>query len=103
MHEYVIDVLVFVITVIGVILTKNVIPYIKTLIKTSEYADIYDIVEVAVKAAEQKCTAPKQGKAKKADVLTFVSRWLDNKGIHITEDELDRLIEAAVYSMNTEV
>jgi LL-H family phage holin len=103
MHDYVIDILVFVITVLGIILTKNVIPYIKTLIKTSDYADIYDIVEVAVKAAEQKCTAKKQGKAKKADVYNFVSRWLDNKGIHITEDELDRLIEAAVYSMNTEV
>lgn len=103
MHDYVIDILVFVITVLGIILTKNVIPYLKTLIKTSDYADIFDIVEVAVKAAEQKCTAPKQGKAKKADVYNFVSHWLDNKGIHITEDELDRLIEAAVYSMNTEV
>lgn len=103
MHDYVIDVLVFVITVLGIILTKNVIPYIKTLIKTSDYADIFDIVEVAVKAAEQKCNAPKQGKAKKAEVYSFVSHWLENKGIHLSEDEIDRLIEAAVYSMNTEV
>lgn len=102
MHEFMIDVLVFVITVLCIILTKNVIPYIKTLIKTSDYADIYDIVETAVKAAEQKCTTPKQGKAKKADVYSFVSSWLREKGIHISEDELDRLIEAAVYTMNME-
>lgn len=102
MHEIVIDLLVFIITVLGIIMTKNIIPYIKTLIKSSDYADIYDIVETAVKAAEQKCTAPKQGKAKKADVYSFVSHWLESKGIHITDDELDRLIEAAVYTMNME-
>lgn len=102
MHELLIDLLVFIITVLGIIMTKNIIPYIKTLIKSSDYADIYDIVETAVKAAEQKCTAPKQGKTKKADVYKFVSNWLKNKGIQISEDELDRLIEAAVYTMNTE-
>lgn len=103
MHDYVIDILVFVIMVLGIILTKNIIPYIKTLIKTSNYAELFDIVEVAVKAAEQKFQAPKQGKIKKAEVYNFVSHWLEEKGIHISEDEIDRLIEAAVFSMNLEV
>lgn len=102
MHEIIIDILVFVITVLGIIITRNVIPYLKTLIKNSEYADVYDMVEIAVKAAEQKCTGMKQGKAKKADVYAFVSNWLEGKGIHITEAELDRLIEAAVFTMNNE-
>lgn len=103
MHEYMIDILVFIITVLGIVITRNVIPYIKSLIKDSEYATIYDIVETAVKAAEQKCKAPKQGKAKKAEVYNYVSRWLDARGIRLTEDDLDRLIEAAVYSMNEEL
>lgn len=102
MHDYVIDILVFVITVLGIIITKNVIPYIKTLIKSSDYAELFGIVEVAVKAAEQKFQAPKQGKVKKAEVYSFVSHWLEEKGIHISEDEIDRLIEAAVFSMNAE-
>ena len=102
MHEILIDALVFVITVCGFVLTGTIIPYIKKLIQNSEYADIYDVVEIAVKAAEQKCNAPKQGKAKKADVLAYVSNWLNEKGIKLSEADLDRIIEAAVYSMNTE-
>lgn len=102
MHEYIVEILVFVITVLGIILTQNIIPYVKSLIKSSEYANVYDIVEMAVRAAEQKCAAPKQGKAKKADVYAYISQWLNEKGICLTEDDIDRLIEAAVYSMNNE-
>lgn len=103
MHEYIIDMLIFLITVCGIIITRTVIPYLKALVKSSEYADVYDIVETAVKAAEQKCKAPKQGKTKKADVYAYVSKWLESKGINLTEDDIDRLIEAAVFSMNNEV
>lgn len=102
MHDYVVDLLVFAITVCGVILTKYFIPYIKEQIKASKYATVYDMVETAVKAAEQKCQAPKQGKSKKADVLAFMSNWLETKGIHLSEDELDRIIEAIVWQMNNE-
>lgn len=102
MHEYIIEILIFVLTVLGIVITKNVIPYLKSLIKASEYSDAYDMVETAVKAAEQKCTAPKQGKAKKADVYAFISHWLDDKGIHLTEEEIERIIECTVWSMNNE-
>lgn len=102
MREYMVEIVIFVITVCGVILTKNVIPYLKALVKNSEYSDIYDMVETAVKAAEQKCSQPKQGKAKKAEVVAFITHWLNEKGINLTEDEIDRIIEATVYSMNNE-
>lgn len=102
MHEYIIEVLIFAITVIGIILTRNVIPYLKTLIKSSEYAEVYDMVETAVKAAEQKCTGLKQGKAKKSDVYAYISHWLLDRGIHLTEEEIERIIECAVYQMNNE-
>lgn len=103
MHEIVMDIAVFAITVCGIIITRNVIPYIKDLIESSMYADIYDTVETAVKAAEQMCKAPKQGKTKKADVYCYVSHWLDERGIRLSEDDIDRMIEAAVFSMNNEV
>ena len=101
MNDFLFEVLLFVVTVCSVIITKTIIPWIKAKIHESEYAEVYEIVETAVKAAEQKCKAPKQGKVKKADVLAYVSQWLESKGIKLTEDDLDRLIEAAVFSMNT--
>ena len=105
MHEYMIDILVFIITVLGIIITRTVIPYIKSLIKDSEYATIYEVVETAVKAAEQSYKKiPKAGKTKKNEVVHYVTNWINNKGIrlNLTEDDLDRLIEAAVYAMNNE-
>lgn len=103
MHEYIVDLLVFLITVCGIIITKTVIPYLKSLIKASQYAEIFDIVETAVKAAEQKCTVPKQGKAKKADVYAYISHWLDDRGIRLSEDDIERMIEAAVLNMHLEM
>lgn len=103
MHEYMVEILIFVITVCGIVITKTIIPYFKQLIKNSEYSDVYDLIEIAVRAAEQKCKTPKQGRSKKAEVYTFISHWLDSKGIRLTEDEIDRMIEAAVYSMNEEM
>lgn len=100
MHEFMMDILVAVIMICGFVLTGTVIPYIKQLIKDSEYASVYDAVETAVKAAEQKCKLSGQGRAKKAEVYTFISKWLETKRIYITEDEIDRLIEAAVFAMN---
>ena len=100
MHEVIIDIICFVVAVCGFVLTGAILPYIQQLIKNSKYSDVYDIVETAVQAAEQKCKTPKQGKAKKAEVYSFVSHWLDNEGIKISEDEIDRIIESAVWCMN---
>ena len=58
-----------------------------------------DMVALAVRAAEQTITGSGQGAVKKAEVVKLVSEWLYGKGINITEDELDQLIEAAVYQM----
>lgn len=100
MHEVIIDIVCFIAAFCGFVITGTIIPYIKTLIKNSEYNDIYDITLTAVQAAEQKCKTPKQGRVKKADVYAFVSHWLDDRGIRITEDEIDRIIESAVWEMN---
>lgn len=102
MHEILVDVLVFAITVATIVVTRNVVPYIKNLIKDSQYADILDIVELAVKSAEQIYKQPKQGKAKKADVYKYVTGWLNARGIRLTEEDIDRLIEACVFTMNNE-
>lgn len=91
-----------VISVCAALITAYAVPYLKTLKNDARYERMLDMVALAVRAAEQTITGSGQGAAKKAEVIKFVSEWLYGKGINITEDELDQLIEAAVYSMKQE-
>ena len=100
MNEYLFDALMVLVMVLASIITRYLVPYFKTQIQNSEYAALLDIVSQAVLAAEQTMRDKGQGKSKKAHVVAFVSDWLEEHGIEITEDQLDRLIEAAVYTMN---
>jgi len=91
-----------IVTVVIVLIAKYAIPYVKALTENEKYSALMDIVAVAVNAAEQTIRESGQGKVKKAQVIAFVSSWLSDKGIEVTEDTLDRLIEAAVRAMNQE-
>lgn len=91
-----------VISVCAALITAYTVPYLKTLKNDARYERMLDMVALAVRAAEQTITGSGQGAVKKAEVIKFVSEWLYGKGINITEDELDQLIEAAVYSMKQE-
>jgi LL-H family phage holin len=99
MNEITFDILKIVVSICAALVTVYVIPYLKTLKEDKRYASLVGIVEVAVRAAEQTIKEPGEGKLKKAEVEKFVSEWLDKQGIKITYDELDRLIECAVYQM----
>lgn len=91
-----------VISVCAALITAYAVPYLRTLKNDARYERMLDMVALAVRAAEQTITGSGQGAVKKAEVIKFVSEWLYGKGINITEDELDQLIEAAVYSMKQE-
>lgn len=102
MNEMTFLLLKIVVAVCTILITAYVIPYLKTLKEDKRYASVIDMIELAVRAAEQTITGPGQGKLKKAEVIRFVSEWLNRSGIGIMEDELDQLIEAAVYQMKQE-
>lgn len=84
------------ISLIGVILTSLVVPLIKAKISKEKLTQVEMWVNVAVAAAEQIFNAPHQGVSKKVYVVEF----LQSKGIKISEQELDVLIESAVYEIN---
>lgn len=92
------QILMLVITLIGVLLTRLVVPWLKLKIGNEKMKDIEKWVTVAVTAAEQMKVAGllPDGQQKKDYVLEFVK----DKGITITDEELDALIEAAVYEIN---
>ena len=99
MEQITFDILKIVVSICAALVTVYVIPYLKTLKDDKRYASLVGIVEVAVRAAEQTISAPHEGKLKKAEVEMFVSDWLESKGIKITSEELDKLIECAVYQL----
>lgn len=88
--------------IIGVVITTYVIPCINAMKQDSKYAQILTIVEAGVKAAEQVFKEPQSGAQKKQHVIEFVTKWLADHGVEITESQLSELIEAAVFNMHLE-
>lgn len=84
------------ITLLGAIVTYILVPYFKSQTTAQQQQNILFWVSLAVNAAEQIFTDPKSGPLKKSYVIKF----LDQKGIKLTEDQLDVLIEAVVREMN---
>lgn len=91
------EIFVALIGLLGAIITGVLIPYIKTKTTTAQRENIYTIVFHAVKAAEQilKKEDPTGEKRKQ-----YVINYLSSKGINLTIEDLNILIEAAVRELN---
>lgn len=83
-----------VVVVLATIVSVYVIPYIKQKLSESQYRDLLDVITTAVQAVEQTMEG---GQVKKEEVVKFVSVYLMNHKIDITPEQLDKLIESAVY------
>lgn len=101
MNDVTFIILKLVVSVCAALVTVYLIPYIKTLREDKRYAQALDIVQTAVKAAEQTCKDD-TGEFKKSEVLSFVCQWLKKNGVKMEMSQLDRLIECAVYQMKQE-
>lgn len=99
MNEITFDVMKIVISVCAALVTAYLVPYIKSISEDKKYKNIVDVVEVAVKAAEQTIKGAGKGMEKKQEVEGFIYSWLIEKGIEITPDQLNNLIECAVYQL----
>ena len=84
------------IALIGAIITYYVIPVLKGKISADKLSQIIMWVQIAVSAAEQMKDAGLIGVPKKEYVIQF----LKGKGISLSDEELDALIEAAVLEIN---
>lgn len=84
------------IAVLSAVITYVVVPLLKARLGDQQFAAIKNWVNVAVHAAEQIYRTSGSGAEKKQYVLDF----LTGKGLKISGEELDRLIEAAVFEMN---
>ena len=98
MENVMYQILSLVLTIIGLVVTYYVIPILRRKVSDEKLSIVEMWVNIAVAAAEQMQVAGllPDGQEKKTYVLQFIR----DKGITITDEELDALIEAAVYEIN---
>ena len=94
--ELILQITLAIISIIGAIFTYVLVPYFKARTTEAQQDKIMTAVEIAVMAAEQIFSTPGMGDEKKKYVL----KLLYDKGIKLTDAQLDAIIEAAVYQMN---
>lgn len=74
------------------------VPWLKAKCNAEQVSDMLRWVEIAVSAAEQLYDAA-QGSVKKKYVVSF----LEERGYHVDETELNLMIEAAVLRLHSEL
>ena len=85
-----------IISVIGAILTKVLVPYLKTKIDEQKLSEIKFWVDIAVIAVEKAFEEePGRGEIKKYQVMEFIQRM----NFPITEEQLELLIDAVVEEL----
>lgn len=93
--------LIKIVVVVAVTLTtRYLIPVLKSYAQNNLDKRLYEAIQCAVKAAEQTVTGAGKGSEKKEIVVNYMECWLNNNRIHITQQQLDFLIEECVYLMN---
>lgn len=85
-----------VIALCAAFVTAVVIPYIKAKYTNEDISEFMVWVEIGVKAAEQ-IYKQTDGELKKQYVLTFLAE----QGYKVTEDEVDKAIEAVVLEVHS--
>lgn len=83
-----------IVVVLATIISVYVIPYIKSKLDDAKYKDLLEAIKTAVQAVEQTMEG---GQVKKEEVVKYISVYLMQHKIDITPDQLDKLIESAVY------
>ena len=102
MNDLTFNILKIVVSVTCALIAVYLVPYLKNKLQDDKYEQLLLMVTTAVQAAEQ-TIGTGQGKLKKAEVISFVSDWMNKNGIVISEDQLSQLIESAVFQMNLEI
>ncbi len=90
------DVVAAIITLLCALISAFLIPYLKAKFDTEKLAKIQTWVNAAVEAAEMIYKGAGRGEEKKA----YVKACLEAHGYALDVDEIENLIESAVYDLN---
>ena len=87
-----------IVTVVIVLISAYVIPWLKGKIGDDKYALIVEFAEIVVRSAEKLYT-PDEWAQKKRYAVEMVQKKAEEIGITITADEINAIIESAVQSV----
>lgn len=93
---YLVFVVVAVILAVVVFAVRQVDKLLRAKTTNEQYQTVVSVVGNAVLAAEQYLMSA-DGQAKKVYALAWASDFLTAKGLPVTQEQLDALIESAVY------
>ena len=99
MHDILFEILKAVMTLVIILVSRYGIPYLKQLAENKNQEWIVKWVGIAVNATEQTVFGDKKGAERKAIVTKFIKKLLLKKNISISDEQLDNIIEAAVFAM----
>lgn len=102
MNDVLFEILKAVTVLVIVLLTRYAVPWIKLQVENTKYAWIIQCTELAVRSAEQTILGNKTGSEKKEIVTKFLKEQLLQKNISLSDEQLNTLIEAAVYELKKE-
>ena len=85
--------------IIGAVLAYYIVPALRVFVVKYMDDNLVDFIKKCVYCAQQTI---KDNAEKKQFVLDNATEWLKQKGIVVSPDQLDILIESAVLAMKTE-
>lgn len=100
MDERLYEIVLCLVSIVCIVITRYVIPYIKSQTSASQLEQITDFVSRAVEAAEVLFNIPHSGEAKREYVINLVNEKFNSKGVVITEEQIRALLESAWKQMN---
>lgn len=83
-------------------IVKDVLPFVRAKLASTQYSWAAEIIEHTVRAYEQLIVGPNMGEERYKLVVDQVTKELNKLGINLTNQQILTLIEAAVQVMNSE-
>lgn len=99
MNDILFEILKCVVIVSVAVITRYLAPYLSSKVKDTKYEEFIKTVMDAVKFAEQTMGSG-NGEEKKKIVVDFLTQLAIDKEINITSEQINVLIESAVFTMN---
>lgn len=96
--EMITEIIKAVLTIVSILVTAYVVPWLKQKIGESKYNEIIDICQKAVCAAEKIYTAD-QWMLKKEYVFNLIKARAKAIGFTVTDEELNAIVEGIVFSV----
>ena len=91
-----------VVSICAMLITIYAVPYLHELQKDARYSQLFELIEAAVRAAEQTIRGVGMGTVKKEHVMNLIKGIAAEHHITVTDEQLSEIVEAAVYQMKLE-